>query len=88
MRCEDIDAFLEVIRLLKYRNSLFDMDGTLVDSVAGVTAAWEVIAKKYPDKDINIEKILSSRFSFVASFGAYDPIARSHSWCQDRRKPS
>jgi len=77
-----------VARLLTYRNSLFDMDGTLVDSVAGVTAAWEVTAKKYPGKDINVKEILSSRFSLVTSFSAYNPVIRSNSWYQDRRKPS
>jgi len=45
---------------LSFDAILFDMDGTLVDSVAGVTAAWEVFAKKYPDKDINVRDILSS----------------------------
>lgn len=51
------------------------MDGTLVDSVAGVTAAWEIFAKRYPDKDINVKDILSSAFCLVASFtfGAYNP---------------
>lgn len=38
------------------------MDGTLVDSVAGVTAAWEAVAKEYPGKDINVEEILSCEF--------------------------
>lgn len=38
---------------------LFDMDGTLVDSTAGVTAAWEFFAEKYPDKNIDVGEILS-----------------------------
>jgi len=37
---------------------LFDMDGTLVDSTAGVVGAWEVFQESYPD--IDIEGILSS----------------------------
>ena len=35
------------------------MDGTLIDSVAGVTGSWELFAKKYPDKNINVKEILS-----------------------------
>lgn len=38
--------------------SLFDMDGTLVDSTAGVIGAWETFADTYPGLDV--EKILSS----------------------------
>ncbi|KAJ7368499.1 HAD-like domain-containing protein [Mycena albidolilacea] len=37
---------------------LFDMDGTLVDSKAGVEGAWDVFALSYPG--INVENILSS----------------------------
>ncbi|KAK1231801.1 DL-glycerol-3-phosphatase [Marasmius sp. AFHP31] len=37
--------------------ALFDMDGTLVDSAAGVTGAWEVFKQKYPH--INVQDILS-----------------------------
>jgi len=36
--------------------SLFDMDGTLVDSTDGVVGAWETFQESYPD--ININKIL------------------------------
>lgn len=38
--------------------SLFDMDGTLVDSTAGVIGAWETFAETYSGLDI--QKILSS----------------------------
>ncbi|KAK7470445.1 DL-glycerol-3-phosphatase, variant 2 [Stygiomarasmius scandens] len=38
--------------------ALFDMDGTLVDSTAGVQGAWEVFKEKYPH--IDIYDILSS----------------------------
>ncbi|KAI6135012.1 HAD-like domain-containing protein [Pisolithus croceorrhizus] len=31
---------------------LFDMDGTLVDSTAGVVGAWETFAKTYPGLDV------------------------------------
>jgi len=33
--------------------SLFDMDGTLVDSTDGVVGAWETFQESYPDIDIN-----------------------------------
>lgn len=32
--------------------SLFDMDGTLVDSTAGVIGAWELFKEKYPQLDV------------------------------------
>lgn len=32
--------------------SLFDMDGTLVDSTAGVVGAWELFKEKYPQLDV------------------------------------
>ncbi|KAF5358940.1 hypothetical protein D9758_004764 [Tetrapyrgos nigripes] len=38
--------------------ALFDMDGTLVDSTAGVVGAWEIFREKYPH--IDVENILSS----------------------------
>ncbi|KAG8928703.1 hypothetical protein FRC03_005789 [Tulasnella sp. 419] len=31
---------------------LFDMDGTLIDSTAGVVGAWEYFAKQYPGLDV------------------------------------
>ncbi|KAF8914165.1 phosphatase [Gymnopilus junonius] len=37
---------------------LFDMDGTLVDSTAGVVGAWELFRKSYPT--IDVQDILSS----------------------------
>ncbi|KAI0346783.1 phosphatase [Trametopsis cervina] len=37
---------------------LFDMDGTLVDSTAGVVGAWTAFAETYPG--INVDEILSS----------------------------
>ena len=37
--------------------SLFDMDGTLVDSTAGVVGAWETFAETYPGLDV--ENVLS-----------------------------
>lgn len=38
--------------------SLFDMDGTLVDSTAGVERAWHLFRESYPH--IDVDKILSS----------------------------
>jgi len=38
--------------------ALFDMDGTLVDSTAGVEGAWDVFRKTYPG--IDVKEILSS----------------------------
>ncbi|KAK7060469.1 DL-glycerol-3-phosphatase [Paramarasmius palmivorus] len=38
--------------------ALFDMDGTLVDSAAGVVGAWELFKEKYPH--IDVHDILSS----------------------------
>lgn len=40
--------------------SLFDMDGTLVDSTAGVIGAWETFSETYSGLDI--QKILSSEY--------------------------
>ncbi|KAF8742452.1 hypothetical protein AX14_004320 [Amanita brunnescens Koide BX004] len=39
-------------------NSLFDMDGTLVDSTAGVMGAWQTFANSYPS--IDVQEILNS----------------------------
>lgn len=33
-------------------SSLFDMDGTLVDSTAGVVGAWELFRQTYPSIDV------------------------------------
>jgi hypothetical protein len=41
------------------------MDGTLIDSTAGVVGAWETFADTYPG--INIEQILNGE-SFLTSF--------------------
>uniref|UniRef100_A0A0W0EZ85 Phosphatase n=1 Tax=Moniliophthora roreri TaxID=221103 RepID=A0A0W0EZ85_MONRR len=38
--------------------ALFDMDGTLIDSTAGVVGAWELFREKYPN--IDVQDILSS----------------------------
>ncbi|KAF7967929.1 hypothetical protein HWV62_32507 [Athelia sp. TMB] len=44
--------------LVKDLSKLFDMDGTLVDSSAGVVGAWELFAKSYPG--IDVQDILSA----------------------------
>ena len=41
------------LSMLTRSGSLFDMDGTLVDSTAGVVGAWETFRESYPDIDIN-----------------------------------
>lgn len=67
-------------RLLLYRinrfYSLFDMDGTLVDSTAGVVGAWKIFQESYPD--IDVDQILSCehRLSPISSSG-YQPT-RQH----------
>jgi phosphoglycolate phosphatase-like HAD superfamily hydrolase len=45
-------------------HSLFDMDGTLVDSKAGVESAWETFAETYPNLDV--QKILHSALYIYA----------------------
>ncbi|KAG6821555.1 hypothetical protein H0H93_000064 [Arthromyces matolae] len=48
--------------------SLFDMDGTLVDSTAGVVGAWELFKQKYPT--IDVHNILScTSKDRLASYG-------------------
>ncbi|EAU84628.1 phosphatase [Coprinopsis cinerea okayama7 len=44
--------------VLTFDALLFDMDGTLVDSTAGVEGAWKVFKKSYPH--IDVHDILSS----------------------------
>lgn len=67
MRCKDIDAFRRGLfrdgSFTDLRNSLLDMDGTLVDSTAGVTAAWDATVKKYPGKGLSVEEILKCQLS-------------------------
>ncbi|KAH9169490.1 phosphatase [Lactarius sanguifluus] len=41
-----------------FTTSLFDMDGTLIDSTPGVVAAWELFAETYPT--INVQEILKN----------------------------
>lgn len=62
------------------------MDGTLVNSLAGVTAAWEVFKRDYPDKALNVTEILSrgSYFMFRATLNAYNLVAHRNSWYPDR----
>ncbi|TFY77055.1 hypothetical protein EWM64_g6953 [Hericium alpestre] len=43
---------------LNFDAILFDMDGTLIDSTAGVVGAWELFSKQYPW--IDVHDILSS----------------------------
>jgi len=47
-------------------SSLFDMDGTLVDSTAGVIGAWEVFRQSYPD--IDVDCILSCEQNWLGTW--------------------
>jgi len=60
--------------------SLFDMDGTLVDSTAGVVGAWNLFRKSYPSIDVDhilsCELLLHCRptlyhFDFVSGTAAH-----------------
>lgn len=55
---------------------LFDMDGTLVDSTAGVEGAWELFKEKYPD--INIKDVLSSECRIKSMLTRAKPITACH----------
>lgn len=62
MRCKGVDTFHQALfrdgSFTDLWNSLLDMDGTLIDSTAGVAAAWEVTVKKYPGRGLSVEEIL------------------------------
>lgn len=49
---------LEILLTYCYTTSLFDMDGTLIDSTPGVVGAWELFAETYPG--IDVQEILES----------------------------
>jgi phosphoglycolate phosphatase-like HAD superfamily hydrolase len=52
---------------------LFDMDGTLIDSTAGVQGAWEKFAQKYPF--IDLKEILSCQYLIYLLWGqSFDSI--------------
>ena len=51
MECKsDLDLGAEYIHTISA--SLFDMDGTLVDSTPGVVGAWNNLRKRYPHLDV------------------------------------
>lgn len=52
-----VQVYRLIMNLIVSISSLFDMDGTLVDSTAGVVGAWEVFAESYPG--IKVDEILS-----------------------------
>lgn len=54
------------------------MDGTLVDSTAGVVGAWTAFAKTYPG--IDVHEILSCEGSFIFFNGAYFSAKRCGSF--------
>ena len=45
------DFYLPIFIFISY--SLFDMDGTLVDSTQGVKGAWNLFQETYPTIDVN-----------------------------------
>lgn len=52
------------------------MDGTLVDSTAGVEGAWALFKEKYTD--IDIRHVLSSEFNIRWRFADAQPIIACH----------
>lgn len=63
-----IFSYLNRGLIWEYRNDnarLFDMDGTLIDSTAGVIGAWNLFKEKYPGLDV--EQILSCEFIAFSS---------------------
>jgi beta-phosphoglucomutase-like phosphatase (HAD superfamily) len=61
-------------------SSLFDMDGTLVDSTVGVVGAWNAFKQTYPDLDI--EHILNSISECSTNAKGYRlNTTYSCSWC-------
>ncbi len=59
MLCEyRVEKFTSWIPNAVHFIRLFDMDGTLLDSTAGVVGAWEKFKETYPG--IDIHKILDS----------------------------
>lgn len=53
-----METFTSWVLDIVYSIRLFDMDGTLLDSTAGVVGAWEKFKETYPG--IDIHKILDS----------------------------
>lgn len=49
--------FIGITLADSFYDSLFDMDGTLVDSTAGVEGAWDLFRETYPS--IDVQNILS-----------------------------
>ena len=68
-------SLLSPLFAMTQRISLFDMDGTLVDSTAGVIGAWNTFAKTYPGLDVGA--ILHSN-CFTSNLAAPSSSAGSH----------
>lgn len=56
------DYYLPILILISYY-SLFDMDGTLVDSTTGVKGAWNLFRETYPTIDVNY--VLSCEYLYL-----------------------
>ena len=62
MQCTLPSSRITRIQISLYlSDSLFDMDGTLVDSTEGVVGAWHTFAETYPH--LNVQEILDSMIS-------------------------
>ena len=51
--------------------SLFDMDGTLVDSTAGVVGAWQLFRQSYPSIDVHYILSCEHRVNFYLFLFVY-----------------
>jgi hypothetical protein len=63
--------------------SLFDMDGTLVDSTEGVVGAWETFAQRYVGLDVRT--VLGSKHTYpyqspIHLFGRSQPLTVFERW--------
>jgi beta-phosphoglucomutase-like phosphatase (HAD superfamily) len=59
------------------------MDGTLVDSAAGVAGAWEEFSKTYPG--IDVDKILSSEHLALCLLRWFILLFKLHTACGQSR---
>jgi hypothetical protein len=64
--------------------SLFDMDGTLVDSTAGVVGAWELFRLSYPS--IDVHHILSCELRVDFRVLLLFTLSHSFPWSSNGRK--
>jgi len=68
IRCDGMyiqTSDVHTIHLVDMSYSLFDMDGTLVDSTPGVVGAWNNLRKTYPHLDVQAILSCEDIFSFL-----------------------